>query len=210
MELYLLLISHITILFPIYVIIKTFYDFRLFETLIVLFNIIFTGISSIIYHSYSYENINKNNDNYREWAILDYYFSRVVIITTVMYIMNIRQPYIYIYSQLISIFFLISVLFINQEITSYIGIITSLLITIIKYDFLKKLFFFQKKKFIITILFLILSTFFFYYAYNKNYEIFHSLWHFFINLSAGVACHVKYLYYKDFYNDYNRASTSSI
>ena len=146
MELYLLLISHLTILLPIFILIKTFSELKLFESLIILSNVIFTGISSIIYHSYSYESINKNNDNYREWAILDYYLSRVVIVTTVMYVIDIRQPYIYIYSHLISLFFLFCVLFIDQEIISYLGLALSIIIALIKYKFLIKLFFFSKSK----------------------------------------------------------------
>ena len=180
MELYLLLISHLTILLPIFILIKTFSELKLFESLIILSNVIFTGISSIIYHSYSYESINKNNDNYREWAILDYYLSRVVIVTTVMYVIDIRQPYIYIYSHLISLFFLFCVLFIDQEIISYLGLTLSIVIALIKYKFLIKLFFFQKVKFILTIIFLILSAFFSFFMHIMKIMLYFILYGIFL------------------------------
>ena len=210
-----LLITHIFALFPIGMFIfsyKTRYDP---ESIFILIKFIFCVTFSFIYHSYDIENSVLDKSVESIWTLLDGYASTTLIFTATLYSLRVRSPNIYIISSFFEPFVLAIYL---MKSLSYLIIWTLLvscfIIIIIQW---KTLYRYLTKYIIISILLIsciITSAITFFIAYsnglNNEYITFHSLWHFFVFISAGMGALLRFKLNEMLYPVIRREQVDSI
>jgi len=195
-HLYWLLTSHIFGLFPIVVTYLDFKTYRHYQSLYICFNYLSNVLFSILYHTRDYNEINEPIQSTNDlWILLDHWASSNSIVLTSIYVMSLKTEIFYSYAYFINIFLLI-VKILNDSISSFITIFSSLFICLIRYKIILKMLCMFPKQSIVTLLFISLSVLCFFMGLKHNYEIWHSLWHFCIFMSAGFSCRLRILLYQ--------------
>ena len=119
-NLYTLIVSHTTVLFPLSVCLKEFKYKRDYRALYLAFHLLLTVIFSISFHSYDYGNITTSLDPDRKkfslWRYLDFVSSRNVLYTNICYISRFRTDIFYIISFLACYIFMMLDFDINTNI----------------------------------------------------------------------------------------------
>ena len=192
-----LLITHIFSLFPMGVFILTYKNRKEPEALFMLIKFIFCVTFSFIYHSYDVEKFALDKSVESIWTFLDGYAATALIFTTTLYSLRVRSPKFYLISSFFEPFIL--TIYIMKSL-SYLVVWTLLLSCFIIVIFQWKTIYRYFKKFKITIFLTLCSmigaTICYFNAYNKgfnnNYVIFHSLWHCFVFISAGLGSILRY------------------
>lgn len=194
---YPLLISHIAILFPMFICSITIKKFKNPQAILLLFQLIFNLIFSVMYHVYDYGDINFNDKvGYDSWSILDHNSSSITIICTALYISIYSDNMFFILSYLIYNFMLINRLIPKNPVSHYMVIVFASLCTLFQ---VKNIINYFKNFFLLSITTLFLtffSTFCFYYALENKYELWHSVWHLSIFTTSGLCYLLRYKYEK--------------
>ena len=195
MNLFPLLLSHISILFPIIVCAFTISKFKSYQAVLMLFQLVFNVIFSVMYHLYDYNSIKLNDKvGYDSWSILDHNSSSITIICTALYVSRYSDNMFFILSYIIYNFMLVNRLVPDNPVSSYMVIFLSFISIIFKYRNIINYF---KHYFVLTSVTLLLttfSTFCFYYSLDYDYSLWHSLWHFSVFTSAGLCYLLRYKY----------------
>ena len=171
-------------------------------------------IFSCLYHTYDYDNIKIDTFTYKIVRILDHWLSCSVIFTNLTYFLRMRTEIFYILSNIISTFYLVIVL-INNSYTMETVWICSIFIVLYRY---KRLLLYIKEQpynLILLICSVITSVVFFFTALQQNYELYHSLWHSFIAITAFLASYLRYKADKKYllelpFNTRERVATESM
>ena len=194
-NIYPLLISHVSVFFPLSICILTIIKFKNPQSILMLFQLSFNLIFSLIYHMYDYSSINFNDKvGYNVWNILDHNSSSITIICTALYISVYSNNMFFILSHIIYNLMLINLLIPPNPVSSYMVIIFTIICALFK---IKNIINYFKNSFILstfTLLLTIFSTFCFYYALDYDYGLWHSLWHFFVFITAGLCYLLRYKY----------------
>jgi hypothetical protein len=179
-------------------------------------NICTTAIFSVFYHTYDYGNFPKVLGNYDIWSALDYWASPNTIITTILYVSRIRSELFYCISYASGVIFLISIVA-SSRFMDFMVVFTGGFICLVR---IKILWLYIKNFCALTTLGLTLllgaGVCYTQALENKDYEAWHSVWHFLIFCSAGVFCQLRdkldRLLSPDVAeeNTYNRTSADSI
>lgn len=110
--------------------------------------------------------------------------------------MSLKTEIFYSYAYFINIFLLIVKILNDSYISIFITVFSSLFICLIRYKIIIQLLCKFPKNSILTLCFIGLSITCFFIGLNQNYELWHSLWHFCIFMSAGFACRLRTLLYE--------------
>ena len=218
LHLYWLLTSHIFGLFPVVVTYLEFKRHKKYQSLYMFFNYLSNILFSILYHTRDYSEINEPIQSTNDlWILLDHWSSSNSIVLTSIYVMSLKTEIFYSYAYFINMFLLI-VKILNNHISVFITAFSSLFICLIRYKIIIKLLCKFPKQSVITLCFIALSITCFFMGLNQNYELWHSLWHFCIFMSAGFACRLRRLLYEFVDNNnnitemrlYSRTTSTSI
>ena len=210
-----LLITHITSLFPIAIFIITYKYRNEPEALYMLIKFIFCVTFSLIYHAYDVENFYLDKSVESIWTFLDGYASTALIFTTTLYGLRVRAPKFYLIASFFEPFILtiyilksLSYLVVWTLLLSCFIIVTIQWRTLYKYiTNFKLISFFQ-------ITSIILAAYSYFTAYpnglNTTYVIYHSLWHCFVFISAGIGALLRYKLNNQLYPITRRHQVDSI
>lgn len=216
-HLYWLLTSHIFGLFPVVVTYLEFKRHKRYQSLYMFFNYLSNILFSILYHTRDYSEINEPIQSTNDlWILLDHWSSSNSIVLTSIYVMSLKTEIFYSYAYFINIFLLIVKILNDSYISIFITVFSSLFICLIRYKIIIKLLCKFPKHSILTLFFIGLSITCFFIGLNQNYELWHSLWHFCIFMSAGFACRLRTLLYESDNNSttemrlYSRTTSTSI
>jgi hypothetical protein len=191
---YIILVSHIVVLFPLGICFWKYKKTRDYKALYVSFQLFYTACFSVVYHTYDCENISKNWDpnrnNLKTWRFLDFVSARTVLFTNIAYTMRFKTEMFYILSHGYMILFITLEFFSPNNINTFITVLLCILIVIIKiktlYEYISNFW----KHSVFTIGLLIGALYFFFEGYIE-YNTFHSMWHLLIFGAAGSACLLK-------------------
>ena len=208
---YWLLVTHACALFPLVVNILDFLYNNSKEALYIAIKLIVTTIVSIVYHSYNYDNLTFDTENHKtNWQHLDYIFANSMIIAFYLYFLKIKNHSLYIVSSIS--FYLILTLYNYVEMKISI---LCILISILSISLYKgRIIIAYANKFP----FYFFCFFFFscgalasFINSEKNYKLYHSLWHISIFCTAGFGSYIKYKHDENELMDfiYTRTRTES-
>jgi len=196
-NLYTLLVSHSTVLFPLAVCLKEFKYKRDYRALYLAFHLVLTVVFSISFHSYDYGKLTTSLDPDREkyslWRYLDFVSSRNVLYTNICYISRFRTDVFYIFSFLASYIFMMLDFDINSNlhITTVTTIMLCSLTALLKiHTYIQYLYKFWIH-FIFTGVLFSASLICLFNAGKYDYNVIHTLWHLLIFTSSGYACLLK-------------------
>jgi hypothetical protein len=196
-NIYPLLLSHISVIFPISICLFTIKKFKSPQAILMVFQLFFNLVFSFMYHLYDYSNIIINDKvGYESWSILDHNSSSITIVCTALYLSVYSDNMFFILSYIIYNFMLINRLIPYNPFSTYMVIIFSSICTLVKFNNIINYF---KNFWILSTLTLfstIFSTFCFYYALDYDYGLWHSLWHLFVFTTAGLCYLLRYKYEK--------------
>jgi hypothetical protein len=211
---YWLLITHSVFLLPMFMCYYSYYKNKTYQSLYMGMQFLYIIIFSCLYHTYDYDNIKIDTFTYKIVRILDHWLSCSVIFTNLTYFLRMRTEIFYILSNIISTFYLVIVL-INNSYTMETVWICSIFIVLYRY---KRLLLYIKEQpynLILLICSVITSVVFFFTALQQNYELYHSLWHSFIAITAFLASYLRYKADKKYllelpFNTRERVATESM
>ena len=210
-----LLITHIFALFPIGTFIWTYKKRLETEAIYMLIKFLFCVTFSLAYHSYDIESFNLDKDAEGIWILLDGYASTALIFTTTLYSLRVRPPKFYIISSFFEPFILTIYLIKNL----YYLIIWTLLVSCFMIIVIQwKTIYRYLKNYTIVSLLLICSiscaAAMFFIAYrqdlNEKYIKYHSLWHCFVFISAGLGSLLRFRLNQELYPIKRREQIDSI
>ena len=180
----LLLITHIFSLFPIVVFLWSWKKRKDIQSIYMLFYFIYCVTFSLFYHSYHVKDIETINEHQSIYSFIDSYLSSSLILIDFFYSVRVRTPQFYMLSQFGSLTLLILYLFNLKHLIIDYMILLIVLIGVIKwrtiYRYLIKFYFIAG----LTVVSVFLA--FFNYFMEGDYIYYHSWWHFFIFISAGL------------------------
>ena len=210
-----LLITHIFSLFPMGVFILTYKNRKEPEALFMLIKFIFCVTFSFIYHSYDVEKFALDRSVESIWTFLDGYAATALIFTTTLYSLRVRSPKFYLISSFFEPFIL--TIYIMKSL-AYLVVWTLLLscfiIVIVQWKTIYRYIIKFKITIFLTICSIVGATISYFRAYsnglNKTYVIFHSLWHCFVFISAGLGAILRYKLNEQLYPILRRDQIDSI
>jgi hypothetical protein len=197
-----LLTTHSVALFPIGVFIWSWKRRKDSASIFMLIKFLYGVTYSLLYHSHhSLPNnaVFTTDYDYDNWALLDGYACSSLIFTTVLYGLRVREPQFYITSFAVENIVLIVYLWdnLNQDLilTWYLSI-CSFIVIIIKWRTIWRYllrfkclsFLFIVSGILAIVMYCIASQ----HWYNETYVKFHSLWHCFIFITAGISALLRY------------------
>ena len=195
-------ITHIFSLIPISICFYIYkYNYEQ-EALFLFFNYIFATLFSIFYHTYDYDSIQLNISSYSTWSFLDHFAAATLIIVTSLYVLRFRSSELYLLSYIFKGIVICCYMLINPIFNYWIYIIIGFLIIYRYYIVIE---YFKKKCFLsfIILIFISAAIYCHYTALYSNYKIYHSLWHIFIFITAGLLCLIKHKMNEHFINENN-------
>ena len=208
-HLYWLLTSHIFGLFPVVVTYLEFKRHRHYQSLYMFFNYLSNILFSILYHTRYYSEINEPIQSTNDmWILLDHWSSANSIVLTSIYVMSLKTEIFYSYAYFINILLLIVKILNDSYISVFITLFSTLFICLVRYKILIKFLCIFPKQSALTLIFISLSIACFFIDLSLNYELWHSIWHFCIFMSAGCACRLRTILYE--IPDNNRITEMSV
>jgi hypothetical protein len=203
-NLYWLLSSHIFGLFPVVITYLEFKKYKHYQSLYMFFNYLSSILFSILYHTKDYNEINEPIQSTNDlWILLDHWSSSNSIVLTSIYVMSLKTEIFYSYAYFINILLLI-IQILNNHISSFVTIFTALFICLVRYKIIFKFLCMFPRQSILTILFTCFAVVCFFVGLSNNYELWHSLWHFCIFISAGLSCKLRLSLYQTYYLNRDR------
>ena len=191
---YLILISHIVVLFPLSICIWKYKNKKDYKALYVAFQLMYTACFSVVYHTYDCKEITNHWDPQRRqlktWRFLDWLCSKTLIFTNIAYIMRFKTEFFYLLSHSYMILFLILEFFSPTNVNTFINILLCVLIVIVKFKTFYKyiLNFWKHTLFAISIL---IAAIYCLMNGNDDYITFHSMWHLLVFGASGTGCLLK-------------------
>lgn len=209
-----LLITHIACLFPIGTLLWNYKVRKEKDSLFLISRYLYTLFFSLMYHSYHITNktfIDLHEDYRDIWGFLDSHQSASLVITTILFCCRIREPWIYIISNMCDTFLLAINFFSLYIINIYLLTIITFVVFIFKYKTIIRFF----KYFRITSVSCLsccgLSIFCYYSSEDESqYVLYHSMWHVFIFTSAGLGMILRFKLNNKLYPVRTRETLNSI
>lgn len=196
-NLYTLLVSHSTVLFPLAVCLREFKYNRDYRALYLAMHLFLTVVFSISFHSYDYGNLTNKLDpdkkQFNLWRYLDFVSSRNVLYTNICYISRFKTDIYYIFSFIASYIFMMLDFDINTNlhITTVTTIILCSITALLKiHTYIQYLYKFWIH-FIFTIFLFCSALICLFNAGKYDYNVIHTLWHLLIFTTSGYACLLK-------------------
>ena len=211
---YWLLITHSIFLLPMFMCFYSYMRNKTYQSLYMGMQFVYIIIFSCLYHTYDYDDISIEKFSYKIVQTLDHWLSCSLIFTNLTYFLRMRTEIFYILSNIISTFYLVIVLINSTYLIETVWICS---ISIILYRYKRLLLYIKEqwKCLLLLILSVISSIIFFFTALQQNYELYHSLWHSFIAITAFIASYLRYKADKKYllelpFNTRERVATESM